>query len=122
MKDIPRKIANIVLKSVLDNFDKESFDGNSWQPRKNNYQSGRKLLVKSGDLRRSIRIRKVSKKIISLATNVPYAQVHNEGLKAGRGAGFEMPKRTFFDIDEKTKNEINKMIDFEVRKTLNKIK
>ncbi len=41
----------------------------------------RALLVQSGRLKRSIRAHKVSPYKIIISTDVPYAQVHNEGFK-----------------------------------------
>jgi phage gpG-like protein len=32
---------------------------------------------------------------VTVGTEVPYAAIHNEGLRAGRGKGFKMPKRQF---------------------------
>jgi phage gpG-like protein len=37
-------------------------------------------------------------------------------LKAGRGSGFTMPKRTFLDIDKETEREIHNVIDVEFDK------
>lgn len=112
---LPIKIGDIVLKNVLKNFEKESFDNQTWQPRKDN-DTSRNLLVKSGSLRRSIRVVQATWQRISIGTDVEYAQVHNEGLKAGRGSGFTMPKRTFLDIDKETEREIHNVIDVEFDK------
>ncbi|MDR2652798.1 MAG: phage virion morphogenesis protein [Prevotellaceae bacterium] len=48
---------------------------------------------------------------------VEYAAVHNEGLRAGRGKGFRMPKRQF--IGESA--ELNKIVQQTVEKELSKI-
>lgn len=52
-----------------------------WKDRKDKSKSsrGRKILVKSGRLRRSIRITKKGRNYVEVGTNVPYAQIHNEG-------------------------------------------
>ena len=45
----------------------------------------------------------------------PYGAVHNEGLKAGRGTGFIMPRRRFMGdtpgLREKTVKELGKALD-----------
>jgi phage gpG-like protein len=59
----------------------------------------------------------IDNKRIIISTDKPYAQVHNEGGKAGRGKGFIMPQRQFMgpsrilDINIKTKfdNIMNKL-------------
>lgn len=55
----------------------------------------RAILVQTGTLRRSIRKQARGKYKVMIISNVPYANVHNEGLHSGRGSGFQMPKRQF---------------------------
>ena len=52
------------------------------------------------------------------ATPVPYAIVHNEGLRAGRGKGFKMPKRQFIGESAVLNNKISLIIDEELTKIL----
>ena len=67
----------------------------------------RGILVKSGELRNSIAVKSTSFERTLIATDKKYAQVHNEGLKAGRGKGFTMPKRKFMgDSHELTKKHL----------------
>ncbi len=97
-----------------------------WGKKSKRKAKSRAVLVQSGQLRRSIRY-KVSGNTINIFTDVPYAQVHNEGQniavtqtveahtrKAHKRAGkrvkettvrthsrkmnFKMPKRQFMDI------------------------
>ena len=56
-----------------------------WKPRKTTDKNQKRLgsraiLVRRGKLRRSIRMR-VNGKLITIFTDIPYAQVHNEGGK-----------------------------------------
>jgi phage gpG-like protein len=63
-------------------------------------KAGRAILVKSGDLRRSIRresINKASLKVV-IGTDVPYAKIHNEGF---RGTEYVKPHRRFVDQGDK---------------------
>ena len=60
-----------------------------WQPRKRtNYRTrsgkvvddtNRAILVKTGDLRRSIKVLNKSYRSITLGSDLPYAQIHNDG-------------------------------------------
>ena len=47
----------------------------------------------------------------------PYGRVHNEGLRAGRGSGFIMPKRQFMGESE----ELNALIISEIERKLKQI-
>ena len=60
----------------------------------------------TGDLGRSIEIREAKNGSVTIWTNPsafgskePYGRVHNEGLRAGRGRGFTMPRRQFMGED-----------------------
>jgi phage gpG-like protein len=63
----------------------------------------RKILTgQTGDLGRSIEWKITGKGVVTILTDPgafgsrePYGRVHNEGLRAGRGTGFQMPKRQF---------------------------
>lgn len=88
-----------------------------WKPRKRTERSmsgSRAILVKSGNLRRSIKWRKYGKNAVINYSNLPYAKVHNDGLRAGRGKGFKMPKRQFVGyskvMNKKIVEKINKII------------
>ncbi|MEG2599665.1 MAG: phage virion morphogenesis protein [Muribaculaceae bacterium] len=47
-----------------------------------------------------------------------YAAVHNEGLHAGRGGGFTMPKRQFIGESKELNDKVVKIIDKEITKIL----
>lgn len=57
-----------------------------WKARKKP-DAGRAILVKSGALRRSIKMKKVGLFKIVMSSNIPYAQIHNDGgiIKKGKG-------------------------------------
>ncbi len=92
-----------------------------------NYYKGAKLTRKiltgdTGDLGRSIEVQKESPGSVTIWThpigsNKAYARVHNEGLRAGRGKGFKMPKRQFMGEH----HELNKMIIEELERKLKEI-
>lgn len=85
---------------------------------------GRAILVghasdtKGAHLKDSIQVEKKPTQVI-FSTDKVYAQVHNEGGRAGRGKGFIMPQRQFLgesevlnaEIEKKMTKEINKFLD-----------
>lgn len=85
-----------------------------WQPRRGEIKGGiamtrkkdkgsRAILVKSGDLRRSIKVVKKTYNSVTIGSDLPYAQIHNDGLY-GRAFGkyrFKMPKRQFIGHSNK---------------------
>lgn len=88
-------------------------------------QTTRKILTgDTGDLGRSIEIKSIQKGQVVIWTSPaafgskePYGRVHNEGLRAGRGKGFIMPKRQFMGESE----ELNALIISELERKLKQI-
>lgn len=83
-----------------ENFRKEGFTDvgfQKWQPRKkaDKNSSHRALLVLSSTLKGHALKGRVQGNSVVFNFPLEYMKVHNEGLHAGRGAGFEMPKRQF---------------------------
>jgi len=97
-----------------------------WQPRKRKEyrtRSGKRvndtnrgILIKTGDLSRSIRYRKISKYSIVMQSDKPYARIHNEGLqgKAWGKHSFKMPKRQFIGysgvLNRKLRDKFDRII------------
>ncbi|MEG1644176.1 MAG: phage virion morphogenesis protein [Bacteroidales bacterium] len=58
--------------------------------------------------------------VVRIQNKLPYAAVHNEGGKSGRGKGFTMPKRQFIgesaELNDKIDKTIDKCITDELRK------
>jgi phage gpG-like protein len=80
-----RTIGELVVNDALQNFKNEAFEGAKWKPRKDGSSAGarksrRNLLVKSGKLRRSVRVVSISKDSVIVGSDVPYAKAHNEGF------------------------------------------
>jgi phage gpG-like protein len=80
---LPKEIGDVAVNYFLDGFQREGLEGEpKWQPRKGS--SGgrterRNLLVKTGKLRRSIRIVRLTSTSVSIGSDMPYAQIQNEG-------------------------------------------
>jgi phage gpG-like protein len=85
----------------------------------------RKILTgDTGDLGRSIEIMEAKDGTVTIWTNPsmfrskePYGRVHNEGLRAGRGSGFTMPRRQFMGENP----ELNDIIVKKLQEQLEKI-
>lgn len=111
-KDLPKVIANDTKNYFVESFNAEKWDGKAWEPRKNAKDQGRHLLVKSARLRNDLinSNKSATWQSIRFTIDNPYAQVHNDGLKAGRGAGFTMPKRRFVgQTKELTRRQLDKI-------------
>lgn len=113
-KRLPHVVGSIAVEHSMKSFANESFKGSrkSWPKRKGNKDPGRKLLIGkgSGDLRRSINY-EVRGSTAYIGTDVVYAQVHNEGGRAGRGKGFQMQERKFMGNSPEIDKEIGKHLD-----------
>jgi phage gpG-like protein len=101
-RNIPIATSNVAKESQ--NFFRQTFNVSGWidngvqywKPRKNKRLRHR-LMWKSGALRRSIEIVKLSKNKIKIQSALPYSEIHNsggEGLAFGKYP-FTMPKRQF---------------------------
>lgn len=107
-------VGNTAKTFFVENFRKQGFDDKTvqkWKPRKvADKRAGRAILVKTGDLRRSI-IRNPANRAaltVKISTDLIYAKRHNDGLK-------DMPKRQFmgdsYNLNEKVKAVIVKRLD-----------
>jgi phage gpG-like protein len=123
-------VGNTAKVFFVSSFRKQGWDDKNvqkWKPRKRTTyktKSGktvddttRAILVKTGDLRRSI-IRDPANRAalsIKIHSDLIYSRVHNDGLRAGRGKGFIMPKRQFmgdsYNLNEQVKKVIVKRLD-----------
>lgn len=84
MASMPTQIGNAYHNFFLDRFQEQGWrDGmtlQKWRARATNGKQKQKraLLVQSGRLRRSIRMKAMQDRVL-FSTDVPYAKVHNEG-------------------------------------------
>lgn len=79
-----------------------------WQRRRNNSDPGRAILVKSGNLRRSIRVLSTSINEVTVGSMLPYAEIHNNGGQLRRG---RMPRRQFIGESYQLNKRLQKMLD-----------
>lgn len=84
-KRLPRFVGALAVAHFKEGFKNQGFTDDSlekWTPRKkpDTGRAGRRaILVKTGALRRSIRIVSMSSARVIVGSNLPYAQIHNEG-------------------------------------------
>jgi len=114
MDNLIAKILKDLKVELLDEFDKNfqrsAFFTHRWPARKSGDQenkkgtedSTRKLLIRTGKLRRSISA-KINGTSISFTSSEDYASAHNEGTKtAGRGNHTVIPQRQFVGFSKET--------------------
>jgi len=130
---IEKKLPTIVKVEAIKHFE-ESFDNQGftdknlvkWKARKKprspkaqREHSGRALMIshknqtKGTHLKDSFKGEVVGTKVI-ISTDKPYAEVHNEGGKAGRGKGFTMTARPFMGPSQALDNKIETKLDKEM--------
>lgn len=123
-RTLPKQVGNIAKNHFLDSFKKQGFVDNSldpWAARKTkdksdrrNPNSRRALLVKTGQLRRSIRVGRASWDRIEVGSfGIKYAARHNQGL-----AG--MPKRQFIGESGQMNRKIREKIRSEIKNAFRK--
>lgn len=73
----------------------------------------------TGNLRKLYKLvtSKYSGEITDNPITKKYSRVHNEGLRAGRGNGFTMPKRQFVGYSHVMDSNIKRMINTKIRKS-----
>lgn len=117
-KKIKRDILHIIVaveaeKMWAENFRKEGFTDRSFKPwpqRKKPETPKRALLVKTATLKgHALRGRK-KENSVDFIFPLEYEKVHNEGLRAGRGQGFQMPKRQYIGDSHRLKMRIDRKV------------
>lgn len=127
--DLPVIIGKMAVDHFKLNFQNEAWGREKWKEVKRRlsptkaFKYGthasitRKILTgDTGDLGRSIQYTPETGRV-TIHSDLIYAAVHNYGLRAGRGAGFIMPKRQFIGDDQ----ELIQKIHNEIQKHINKI-
>ena len=123
---LPIKLAVNTEKHFRSGFEKgggqTDASKNGWQARKSKEKGGRRgILIKSGTLRRDVKQRSATFNRIEVGTSaitVDYADVHNSGLRSGRGVGFTMPKREFIGKSAKLEARNMEIIKEELKDLL----
>ncbi len=107
-----------------ENFRAEAFidtPPQKWPARKKEDKPSRALLVKTSTLKGHALKGRTRKGAVEFVFPLGYEKVHNEGLKAGRGKGFKMPKRQFVGESKVLTDRIKKKAERLITDHLKKI-
>ena len=125
-RTIPVKAGRAAKDHFQENFKKSGFVNNGLHPwtrskrigtAKDSAGSYGTLLSGRNHLYSSINYKPERGKV-TIINEVPYARVHNEGLRAGRGKGFKMPKRQFIGESKELNDKVKEIIETEIGKIL----
>ena len=87
---LPTVLGKRIKNFTLEAFRKQGFTDSGftkWKPRKKNKDAGRAILVKTGKLRRSIKVSRANwTRVVVGSYGVAYAQIHNEGGEISKSA------------------------------------
>lgn len=106
LKTMPRAMGQIAVREYVGMFRRQAFvdeagTSHAWPSRKRkDKKGGRALLVKSGRLRRSVRVTSQDGESVTIGTDVPYAQIHNEGGTLTATQSIRGHQRRRFSRDE----------------------
>ena len=108
VRKLPNDVGQMVVNYSLEAFRKEEMEGNKWQPLKDGSSDGdrttrRGMLIKSGALRRSIRVISISSGKVVVGSDLKYAQIQNEG-GTSHPRVTEKSRKYFWSLYEKTGN------------------
>jgi phage gpG-like protein len=81
---LPKIIGNEVVNFALDNFRRQGYLGDTFEPWRRRKPTGRRvstraILIQSGRGRRSIRVTRADADIVAVGSDVPYMKAHNKG-------------------------------------------
>lgn len=80
---LPLIVGNEAVNWVKDSFTLQGWRGagfQAWKAVRNQKRNGAAILIRSGRLRRSIRIVKFNATSVAIGSDVPYAEAHNRGF------------------------------------------
>lgn len=109
-KVVPDDIAKTSVEFFKGSFKRQGFHDTGlkrWTP--NKYRTGRKILIKSGKLRDSIKAGRISFKRTVIYTNVSYAGKHNYGTT-------KIPQRQFMGKSKLLNKRIKRLILNDLKK------
>lgn len=119
-EQLPKLLTNVSKNTFVDSWKKQGWDGEKWKevkrrtPGTSAYNSATKaartraILVQSGALRRSIVINSQTFARMVISTNVPYAQIHNEGGTINRKESKNLMYYREYATNLKTRNTIKR--------------
>lgn len=152
VKDIPRIAGVEAERFFKDSFRRQGWHDKVFTPWKarggartralGEKRQGRAVLIKSGALRRSVRVIRIGANFVIVGSSLPYAQIHNEGgtitgthsvrahkRRGRKGAGefpvqahsrtvnTKIPRRRFIGNSMALNLEISKIIRYRIRRS-----
>lgn len=143
---LPARVATLAVNFSKERFVKQNWHDSSekpWEKRHGRRRGGDKrqngaVLVDSGRLKRSIRVISANKERIIIGTDVPYAEIHNEGFDGQQNVRahqrrsrngkvhtvrahtrrMSMPERRFLGESQELANRIENLMETELKKAL----
>lgn len=100
-RKLPRKVAVVAVNFYKRNFQVGGFVDKPFQKWKKPSKKGGNTLVKTGNLRRSVKQISVSPTRVVIGSDMPYAKIHNEG---GKIEITPKMRRYFWAMFKKTKD------------------
>jgi len=98
---LPDIIGTEVINATIDNFKTSSYFGEKWPKRKD--KKTHALLIKSGALHRSHRIVRSQPGLVIVGSDIPYAEIHNNGGTINRAPRSETFVRNRYKTGKKGK-------------------
>jgi phage gpG-like protein len=118
-KEMSRVLAQLgdeALKFFKASFEKQGFTDKNFEAwEKDEDSKGGQILVKTGALRDSLKVVKIDNDTVSIQSDLPYAQVQNEGGNTGRSNNTRIPARKFLGDSNELTEALAKVIDSKVK-------
>lgn len=111
LRSLPAEMGTLAVRHFQARFQTSEWEGQAWPDRKRNPAwaygdrnalADRRLLIKTGRLRRSIRIVSANRQRVVIGTDVPYAEAHNEGFSGEVVQTVKAHTRRRFQTDERS--------------------
>ncbi len=143
---LPNRVATLAVNFSKQRFVQQNWHDTTpepWKPRSTKRRGGEKrqngaILVDSGRLKRSIRVISANSERVVIGTDVPYAEMHNEGFdgqvsvrqhsrRSRKGRAYtvrahtrrvHMPQRRFLGESQELANQLEEMITNELKKAI----
>jgi phage gpG-like protein len=118
---MPKESGKTITGFLKSNFEKQGFQDatvEKWEKRKKRYSHP--ILLKSGALRRSIKLRMATWNLIKVESDLPYSAIHNYG-KRGKAWGkhpFKMPKRQFMGNSRALNNILVRKMETSINRAM----
>lgn len=108
-----KKIGEVARIFFIDTFNKKGFTDKNFEAWEKDENPSNELLVRTGDLKRSIRVSEISEKKVTISSDIAYATFINDGTS-------RMPARKFMGDSALLSTMVEKEIDNTIKKIFKK--